>query len=62
MYKNCKKPLKIIEKPSRCRKFVENLPKLPKTINKSPKTFKNRKMSKIFKKNIQECQKTLEKQ
>ena len=42
MLKNCKKPLKMSKNRQKCRKFVENLPKLPKTTNKPPKTFKNR--------------------
>ena len=33
MLKNCKKPLKNIEKPSKMSKIRGNLPKLPKTKN-----------------------------
>ena len=36
--KNCIKPLKNIENRQTCRKFVEILPKLPKTINKKQTT------------------------
>ena len=51
MLKNYKKPLKISKNRQIWRKFVENLQKLPKTINKPPKTFKNRqKLTKSVKK------------
>ena len=40
---------------------MENLQKLPKTINKPPKTFKNRQNFQNVQKNIEEFQKTFKK-
>ena len=59
MLKNCKKPLKISKNRQTFRKFVENLAKLPKTINKPPKTFKNRQnYPKSVKRTFRNVQKT----
>ena len=50
MLKNCVKPIKNIENRQTCRKFVEKLQKLPKTIKNHPKPSKIVQIAQIFKK------------
>ena len=62
MLKNCKKPLKIFEKPSKMSKIRGKPFKV--TINHQQTIHnlqKSSKLSKICKKNIQECRKNLKK-